>query len=43
MGSVPKARVAHSCCYDSESGTVYLWGGFTGELKRLQVFFSSAS
>eukprot|EP01084_Bolivina_argentea_P218573 370870_1 len=39
MGSVPKARVAHSCCYDSESGAVYLWGGFTGELKRLQDFY----
>ncbi len=37
MGNMPRSRVAHSCCCDEESGEVYLWGGFTAELKRLQV------
>jgi Rab9 effector protein with kelch motifs len=39
-GDIPKARVAHSCSFDEETSTIYLWGGFTGELSRLQDFFS---
>mmetsp|Transcript_16029 Transcript_16029/g.23788 ORF Transcript_16029/g.23788 Transcript_16029/m.23788 type:complete len:398 (+) Transcript_16029:68-1261(+) len=39
-GEVPESRVAHSCCYDPSSSTIYLWGGFTSELSRLQDFFA---
>jgi Kelch motif len=39
-GDVPKSRVAHSCSYDAESSTIYLWGGFTSELSRLQDFYA---
>lgn len=38
-GEVPKARVAHSCRFDPDSGFIFLWGGFTTELSRLQDFF----
>jgi N-acetylneuraminic acid mutarotase len=38
VGDVPKARVAHSCVYDPVDENIYLWGGFTGELSRLQDF-----
>ncbi|CAN0328758.1 unnamed protein product [Ectocarpus sp. 12 AP-2014] len=38
-GELPKARVAHSCSFDAETDTIYLWGGFTSELSRLQDFF----
>lgn len=38
-GRLPKARVAHSCSFDAETDTIYLWGGFTSELSRLQDFF----
>ncbi|CAM9434454.1 unnamed protein product [Chrysoparadoxa australica] len=40
IGDIPKARVAHSCSYDPEGHTIYLWGGFTGELSRLSDFFA---
>lgn len=39
-GEIPKARVAHSCSYDPETDAIYLWGGFTSELSRLQDFFA---
>ncbi|CAM9514931.1 unnamed protein product [Choristocarpus tenellus] len=39
-GELPKARVAHSCSFDLETDTIYLWGGFTSELSRLQDFFT---
>ncbi|KAG5191249.1 hypothetical protein JKP88DRAFT_259626 [Tribonema minus] len=39
-GAVPRARVAHSCSFDPETCTIYLWGGFTGELSRLQDFYA---
>lgn len=39
-GKLPKARVAHSCSFDAETDTIYLWGGFTSELSRLQDFFA---
>ncbi|KAG5191831.1 hypothetical protein JKP88DRAFT_174058 [Tribonema minus] len=39
-GEVPRARVAHSCSFDPATSTIYLWGGFTGELSRLQDFFA---
>jgi Kelch motif len=39
-GDVPKSRVAHSCSYDAETSTIYLWGGFTSELSRLQDFYA---
>ncbi|KAG5182529.1 hypothetical protein JKP88DRAFT_164369 [Tribonema minus] len=39
-GDVPKSRVAHSCCYDAGTGTIFLWGGFTSELSRLQDFYT---
>lgn len=39
-GEMPKARVAHSCNYDPETDAIYLWGGFTSELSRLQDFFA---
>lgn len=38
-GEIPKARVAHSCSYDEETSCIYLWGGFTSELNRLDDFF----
>lgn len=38
-GELPKARVAHSCSFDAETDTIFLWGGFTSELSRLQDFF----
>ena len=38
-GELPKARVAHSCSFDAETETIFLWGGFTSELSRLQDFF----
>ncbi len=37
-GEVPKARVAHTCCYDEDARSIYIWGGFTSELSRLQDF-----
>ncbi len=37
-GEVPKARVAHTCCYDEDAKSIYTWGGFTSELSRLQGF-----
>ncbi len=37
-GDVPQARVAHSCCYDEDANSIYIWGGFTSELNRLQDF-----
>lgn len=40
LGDVPKARVAHSCSYDAMEQTIYLWGGFTSELSRLQDFYA---
>lgn len=39
QGELPKARVAHSCSFDSVEGEIYLWGGFTGELSRLEDFY----
>ncbi|CAM9188719.1 unnamed protein product [Phaeothamnion confervicola] len=39
-GDIPKARVAHSCSYDPVGGDIYLWGGFTSELSRLQDFYA---
>ncbi|KAG5189728.1 hypothetical protein JKP88DRAFT_197461 [Tribonema minus] len=39
-GSVPMARVAHTCAYDSsEGGAVYMWGGFTAGLQCLRNFY----
>ena len=38
-GELPKARVAHTCSFDAETGTIFVWGGFTSELSRLQDFF----
>ncbi len=37
-GDVPQARVAHTCCYDEDAKSIYIWGGFTSELSRLQDF-----
>ncbi|CAM9559870.1 unnamed protein product, partial [Discosporangium mesarthrocarpum] len=39
-GELPKARVAHSCSFDKDTDTIYLWGGFTSELSRLQDFYT---
>eukprot|EP00640_Fibrocapsa_japonica_P005025 CAMPEP_0113939592 /NCGR_PEP_ID=MMETSP1339-20121228/5889_1 /TAXON_ID=94617 /ORGANISM="Fibrocapsa japonica" /LENGTH=211 /DNA_ID=CAMNT_0000943151 /DNA_START=243 /DNA_END=878 /DNA_ORIENTATION=+ /assembly_acc=CAM_ASM_000762 len=37
-GQIPISRVAHSCDYDSRTNSIYMWGGFTSLLERLQDF-----
>ncbi|CAN0008432.1 unnamed protein product [Choristocarpus tenellus] len=32
-GDIPQARVAHSCGVDEETGNIYVFGGFTAELR----------
>jgi len=38
-GTLPRARVAHSCEYDEVRNSILLWGGFTKTLDRLGDFY----
>eukprot|EP00640_Fibrocapsa_japonica_P000405 CAMPEP_0113942160 /NCGR_PEP_ID=MMETSP1339-20121228/7927_1 /TAXON_ID=94617 /ORGANISM="Fibrocapsa japonica" /LENGTH=238 /DNA_ID=CAMNT_0000946521 /DNA_START=296 /DNA_END=1009 /DNA_ORIENTATION=+ /assembly_acc=CAM_ASM_000762 len=38
-GKIPQDRVAHTCVLDENTGQIFLWGGFTSSLERLQDLY----